>query len=201
MKFKVIRYTFAVILASLLSLSILFMLLADEYDNIVIKRYDDINLYINGNYNELYDHSYFKSASMGCAEYLPKYDEFEYKENIKGFYVFDGSITVIRTSLSFVLELQFQNVEEYEQFILYEYNRCEYDFDYEFDIRYHGYECYITKSDKITSYYYEQNIPFQFGMLCQNYEKLNIRYVYFRECESSVDKEFSVVFRNTNCEW
>jgi len=164
-----------------------------------IIKYSDINLYIEKNYCELSDNDIYKITSKNCDNFLPKYDDFEYKEFVNGFYVFDGSATYTHASISFVLELQFDNIKTYEKFLTYENNRCEYT--NEFNIKKNGYLCYVTTNDTLTYYHYETNIPFQFGMLCENQEVLSIRYVYFRECESSVDKKFDVVFKNTNCNW
>ena len=164
-----------------------------------ILRSDNLDLYINDNFESISNYDIYKRTSNNCKSYFPKYENFEYKEFVYGFYVFDGSKTVLRTSISFVLELQFQKTSEYERFISYEYSRCEYDFDK--IISYNGYECHITKSKDLTYFYYEKDIPYQFGMLCKNIEKQKVRYVYFRECESSVDERFNVVFQNTNCDW
>ena len=39
--------------------------------------------------------------------FLPNYNEFEYKENVTGFYTYDSSNTLFGGSVSYVLELQF----------------------------------------------------------------------------------------------
>ena len=195
---KIIKYIFLISMISSL-LVIIIVPLIDNNDKKNIKLYDDISLYVDSEYNQLSDNYIYKITSDNCANYLPGYNEFEFKDNINGFYVFDGSKTVLRTSISFVLELQFKKTSEYERFISYEYSRCEYDFDK--IISYNGYECHITKSKDLTYFYYEKDIPYQFGMLCKNIEMQKVRYVYFRECESSVDERFNVVFQNTNCDW
>lgn len=168
-------------------------------DSSQILRFDDVDLYINDEYTVLNNNDVYKRASENCSSYFPRYEDFGYKKNIVGFYIFDGTKTLTHTSISFVLELQFQNTGEFEQFISYEYSRCEYYFDIK--IKHNEYECYITESRNLTYYYFEQDIPYQFGMLCENHEKLKIRYVYFRECESTVDEQFEIVFQNTNCNW
>lgn len=195
---KIIKYILLISITSCL-LVMIFVPLVDNFDNKKIKLYDDLSLYVDSKYNQLNDSDIYKITADDCTNYLPKYNEFEFKDNVDGFYVFDGSKTVLRTSISFVLELQFQDISEYERFSSCEYFRCEYDFDK--IINHNGYECRITKNKDLTYFYYEEDIPYQFGMLCENIEMLKIRYVYFRECESFVDEQFNVVFQNTNCDW
>ena len=169
----------------------------DNKNNVI--RYDDINLYLDNSYIELLEDDIYKRTSNNCANYLPKYESFQFNEFVKAFYVFDGRKTLSHTSISFVLELQFDSLEVYEQFLSYEHKRCEYT--NKFDISFNGYICSISTNENITHYYYGEEIPFQFGMLCKNEDKLSIRYIYFRECKGVVDKQFKIVFENTNCNW
>ena len=173
--------------------------LLNELFDETVKRYADINLYINNSYGELSDHEIYKATSERCMSFIPSYDNFEYREFVKGFYVFDGKESFSNTSISFVLELQFDNIEEYEQFVIYEHNR--YEYTDEFNIRYNGYNCYIVQDATLTHTYSNEKIPNSFGMFCVNQETLIARYIYFRECEFSVDPKFNIVFQNTNCAW
>lgn len=187
----------------LITVALLFTLvlipLMDAFDLQKITKHDDITLYINNDYDLLNDNEIYKKTSNNCKDFLPKYNDFIYRQFVKEFYIFDGSNTMSYTSISFVLELQFDNIQEYKQFLLYENERMEYTD--KFEITYKEYNCFLTTDTNLTYYYYEENIPFQFGMLCQNEKNLLIRYIYFRECESSVDKNFNIVFKNTNCNW
>ena len=164
-----------------------------------ILRSDNLDLYINDNFESISNYDIYKRTSNNCKSYFPKYENFEYKEFVYGFYVFDGSSTLLQTSISFVLELRFLDAIAYENFYDYEINRVDYNDD--FIVEYKDYSCLITDEDNFTFCYYDQHIPFQFGMLCMNKNKLSARYVYFRECESQVDKHFNIVFENTNCDW
>lgn len=196
MKKKVILgIVFLLIYCMILSIPLL-----KSYDDSLILKYDDINLYINNDYVFLNDSNIYKNTSANCMKYLPKYNEFEYKDNIKGFYIFDGKKTLLSTSISFVLELEFINSYKYEEFISYENSRFEYNYD--MNIKKNDYECYLVKNQYLTFYSYKNSLPYQFGMLCLNYKKQNARYIYFIECEEPcVDKEFNIVFKNTNCDW
>ena len=51
--------------------------------------------------------------------FLPNYNEFEYKENVTGFYTYDSSNTLIGGSVSYVLELQFATKKVYNEFLEY----------------------------------------------------------------------------------
>lgn len=168
-------------------------------DSKKILKYDDLNLYKSNNYELLNNNDIYKRTSNNCKLFIPEYNDFEYSQFANGFYIFDGTNTLTYTSVSFVLELQFNTTQEYEQFILYEHDRCEYTNKY--NIIYHGYECFVTVDENYTYFYYEKDIPYQFGLLCENKNNLMIRYVYFRECESSLEEQFDVVFKNTNCDW
>lgn len=173
--------------------------LMDTYGQSKIARYADLSLYIEDNYKTLSTNNLYGITSDNCKSYLPSYETFPYKENLNEFYVFNGTKSFLQKSISFVLELQFQNIAEYEEFLTYEYSRCDYDFDT--TISHNDYECFITNNSELTYFYFEEDIPYQFGMLCRNEEELKIRYVYFRECELSIDDQFNIVFQNTNCEW
>lgn len=164
-----------------------------------IIRYSDINLYINNNYDKLIDHYGFDFFCNRAKQYLPEYDAFEYKQFIKGFYLFDGAYTFGHTQISVVLELQFNNSQEYEKFIAYEHDRCEYT--NKFNISRNDYICYITVDEDYTKYRYQAERPHKFGMLCENKNNLTVRYVYFEELEVDVDEQFNRVFTGTNCEW
>ena len=161
--------------------------------------YSDINLYINNNYDTVIDDEQYRYTSNSARMFFPSYEDFEYKDCLKGFHIFDGTKTVYGC-YSFVLELQFDDVEEYEQFVIYEHNRCAYTD--KFNISHNGYECYITLDEEITSYCYGREYPFRFGMLCENQEILTVRYVFYRKWEGSCGfNNFNEVFKNTNCAW
>lgn len=170
------------------------------YSNINdIERYDNIALYKTNDYLLLNNQDTYIDVSNRSNVFFPKYDDFVNKDIINGFYIFDGRMTITRTSLSFVLELKFENLQEYEEYLTYEMDRCSYTNKY--NISHKNYECLITIDKNITYYRYNKDIPYAFGMLCYNKDRLIIRYVYFEECEGPVEKNFKIVFKNTNCDW
>ena len=91
------------------------------------------------------------------------------------------------------------NTDTYEEFIAYEHNRCQYTDKY--GISYNGYNCYVTVDEEITTIFYGEDIPWRFGMICENKERLTVRYVYFDDLEGLLRPDFLDVFENTNCEW
>lgn len=131
--------------------------------------------------------------------FLPSYNEFEYKENITGFYTYDSSNTLFGGSVSYVLELQFATKKVYNEFLEYEYTRYEYDSNS--IILKNDYECYLCLNEDITQYYYGEYMPYALGMLCLNEKDIKIRYVYYVNIEHSIDNKFNDVFQNTNCTW
>ena len=194
-KVLIISIVFACIL--LFNLGIL---LFTPWEESQISKYDNINLYINNSYDTLSEYDLYQRTSANCKKFIPAYKDFEYKQHITGFYVFDGTKTYTRTAISFVLELQFDDIKSYEQFLSYEYDRQKYTNNYE--ITYIDWTCLAVSDENLTYYAYQKSIPYQFGLLCKNEKKLKIRYVYFRECElSSVDNKFRQVFKDTNCTW
>ena len=164
-----------------------------------IKRYDDINLYKNDNYLTLSTSNAYSFSSKNCYKYFPKYDDFIKKDNINKFYVFDGSETLGRTAVSFVLEIKFINLFDYNEYVSYVLNRCAYTD--KFNINYKNYECLVTTNKEFTKFYYKDVRPYAFGMFCMNEDKLIIRYIYYRDIEIAIDEKFKNVFKNTNCEW
>ena len=131
--------------------------------------------------------------------FLPNYNEFEYKENVIGFYTYDSSNTLFGGSVSYVLELQFATKKVYNEFVEYEYTRYEYDSNS--IILKNDYECYLCLNENITQYYYGEYMPYALGMLCLNEKDIKIRYVYYVNIEHSIDNKFNDVFQNTNCDW
>lgn len=197
--FIIIGVVIGVYIIALGVLACVFIGLLFSADDDIIT-YDDINLYITEEYLNLDDDSVYKGTSEDCQSFLPEYNGFEFTENVNGFYIFDGRATFTRTTLSFVLELKFDTIEEYEQFVLYEHQRCNYTDKY--NVSYNGYDCCVTTDEELTSFWYKEELPFKFGMICQNKDELCARYVYVRVCElSSVDEEFLEVFECTNCDW
>lgn len=199
-KMKVINNTTKFLLVALIiCLIVVAISLTGCNEEEKIIRYSDINLYINNNYDKLIDHYGFDFFCNRAKQYLPEHDEFEYKQFIKGFYLFDGAYTFGHTQISVVLELQFNNSQEYEKFIAYEHDRCEYT--NKFNISRNDYICYIAVDEDYTKYRYQAERPYMLGMLCENKNNLTVRYVYFEERELDVDEQFNRVFTGTNCEW
>ena len=129
--------------------------------------------------------------------YLPNYDEFEYKEYINGFYLYDSSKALSGQAVTYVLELKFNTLDEYNNFLEYEYNRFEYKMDSK--IKRNNYECYICPSFEM--YYYKGEMPYALGMLCLNKTDLVVRYLYYKDIQIAIDINYNSVFNKTNCEW
>ena len=142
------------------------------------------------------DISIYRTEEYG---YLPKYDEFDYKDYITDFYLYDSTKTLQAQIVSYVLELSFESYNQYSKFIEYETNRYIYGEDY--SILKNNYECYLCTDEAITLYYYDEDMPFTLGMLCLNETDLKVRYIYYINIEWAVDKKYEDVFKYTNCDW
>ena len=208
MKFsKSKRQTISIILISVLMLALILFSGCYEmfqkfwsYEESLIEKYSDVNLYVSNDYDKLIEHSSYENASSRCKLYLPNYNNLQFSEHLKGFYILDGSASLLSYAFSFVLELQFTTEQEYEQFLEYEFDRCNYTD--EFNVKYNDYICYVTTDENITLYDKFSKYPYAFGMICANISTLTVRYVYFSDSDFfPIDEKFERVFENTNCEW
>ena len=156
-------------------------------------RYNDIDHYIEDTYDSLNFSPIYYIVSKDSKKFIPEYSTFEYKQFAKKFYIFENT-----DATNLVLELQFDTVSEYENFLAYEHNRCEYTD--EFDVEYHGYKCYVTTDSEYTFVWKGEKVPTLFGMLCENQEDLTVRYLYYYS-RGDLRVWFFRVFRQTNCDW
>lgn len=194
------RKTIRIVLLGIVSLLVTLIICYIIYGEInFIKRYEGIDLYENNTYLSLSDSTEYLYASQYCSQYFPQYDVINEKDIINGVYIFDGSKTLGRTSISFVLEIKFENTNDYNEYVCYELDRCSYTDS--FDVNYEKYECLVTTNNEFTKYYSKDDRPYCFGMFCMNKDELIIRYVYFENVGVAVDEKFLSVQKNTNCEW
>ena len=170
----------------------------DDYEESKLLESEDVKLYFNDNYQHFSDSGNYRSAAEKCMDYLPDYEDFDYKDNIKAFYIQDASRNFV-IWISFVLELQFDSMEQYREYIAYEHNRCSYT--NKFNVQKEGYQCFVVENEDLTLYRYKHELPFMFGMLCENEEQLTVRLVYFYDLEGILEENFEYVFENTNCKW
>lgn len=170
----------------------------EDYEESKLLESEDVKLYFNDNYQHFSDSDNYRWAAEKCMDYLPDYEDFDYKDNIKAFYIQDGSRTFV-IWISFVLKLQFDSMEQYREYIAYEHNRCAYT--NKFNVQKNGYQCFVVENEDLTLYRYKDELPFLFGMLCENEEHLTVRLVYFYDLEGILEENFEYVFRKTNCKW
>ena len=163
----------------LLSSLIMIFYVNIEY-NILLVRIDDISAY-----------------EKNVDNYLPNYESFPYKECITGFYSYDSSRT-LAGRISHVLEIRFQTLEKYNEFLNYEYERFEYSNSV---VNKNDYQCYLCVSDEVTKYHYKDETPSVLGMLCLKSVGLEVRYVYFYNIGGSIGKNYEEIFEYTNCKW
>lgn len=178
-------------------ISMLIIIFIGNHDNKHVQLYNDAELYKNNKYENLNNDNKYVSTVNKAKLYFPKYENFPYADNILNFYIYDGSQTISKTSISFVLELKFDNFKSFNEFLKYENNRLKYNtllVKNNFLIK-------LCIEDKITFYRYQKEVPYSFGLLCENAENLIVRYVYFSEREIEIDEDYEIVFLNTNCEW
>ena len=200
-KFKTIVAVFACILGIQLwgLLYGLFLVGIIDHENSYLITYNDINLYAEDAYFNLSTDEDYLFVSKKCSEYLPKSEGFKYWDNIKGFYIHDGAKTLTLTAISFVLELQFENTKEYEDFLKEEHDRWSYTD--KFNIQKNAYHCFITESQDITYDTNDNGLPLTFGMVCENKQDLVVRLIYYSDMEGLLKEDFEYFFKTTNCEW
>lgn len=184
----------------LVSIIILFIYIGSY--KVDIRKYSDVSLYTTGDYLTLITDDAgtfgsYEGSAMLCERYLPE-SNFEYSDYVKGFYIY--YINDIAYDIrSFVLELQFDDTDTYEDFISYEMDRVQYTD--KFNISRNNYNFLVATSEELTYYYYGRDIPYEFCMLGKNQETLTVRYICFNEFENEVSENFREVFKHTNCEW
>ena len=116
-----------------------------NYDIKKIKLYNELELYRGDNYLYLNDDKEYCFAANKANLYFPDYSNFPFEDNVDKFYIFDGSKTLGRTSISFVLEIKFENTNDYNEYICYELDRCSYTDS--FDVNYEKYEFLVTTNN------------------------------------------------------
>ena len=87
-----------------------------------IETYEDLSLYTENRYHNLYDRPIYVHVAKCSEIFFPKYEEFEYKDYLSNFYIFNGSKTLIYDDLSFVLELDLKSYNVYNIFLEDELN-------------------------------------------------------------------------------
>lgn len=167
-----------------------------------IRKYSNASLYATGEYKTLItdnegDYDSYMACAIRCEKYLPK-SNFEYSDYVKGFYIYYFEEYGYNT-ISFVLELKFDDTDTYENFISYETTRCQYEDS--FDISRNNYNFLVAIHGKFTSYYFGKENPYQVCMLGKNQETLTVRYICFNQFGDEVSEDFREVFNHTNCEW
>lgn len=164
-----------------------------------IETYEDLSLYTENKYHNLYDYSIYVGVAKCSEIFFPKYEEFEYKDYLSNFYIFNGYKTLINDDLSFVLELDLKSYNVYNSFLEDELNRIEYTD--EFNISYNEYETYVTSSSELTFFKYGKTAPYQLGLIAYNENTFKVRYIYFWTSFTSLEGNFTRIFKSTNCDW
>ena len=180
------------------ALSLLIVLLINVDDASKLNKHEDIQSYIDDNYEQLFKGNTYKATAEQSKLYIPKYSELLYNKYVSSFYIFDGSATIIESYVSFVLELKFDSLNIYNDFIDYEHIRHKYS---GFDITYNDYYCRSTYDENISYFGYKQTLPYMTGIFCVNREKLIVRYIYFNSFDSHNIRDLNEYFIYTNCEW
>ena len=167
------------------------------------RKYHDIEIYIQQKYRdkEAFSEKVYHSGA-GADYFLPKYEEIEYNYSDIDFYIFDGTATLIRTAVTFVLDLKFSDKNEYEAAkqneLLTRSFRTEYKEKkwyekpvFEFDIK--NYHCKTVDG---------KGFPCYFGLICLNDTDYVLRYLFFEEWESpEYVKDADYILSCTNCPW
>ena len=174
---------------------ILLLLSRDEKE---LRLYEGLDYYVLSNYSKLSDVSIYNSICERSYNYFPNYSDFLYKENLNNFYIYDGLHTISSYRVSFTLELMFGDKNSFDNYLKYERERINYTDA--FDISYTSFNACITTSESITYYRYKQSIPYTFGLLAFDENKMIVRMIYYRD-SNEPSRNFTEVFKGTNCIW
>lgn len=163
--------------------------------------YDDLEPYINDNYEGLRTSNLFNKTAQMSKNYIPNYKDVVAADCLTGFYIYDGSDTssINYCNISFVLEFEFENEETYNNFLFEEYQRIDYSNG--ITLTKNNYECDMTFDKNISTFLGDEKYPYIFGLLCKNKTNYIVRYVYFRYINYPKNYVYHNVFLCTNCEW
>lgn len=146
------------------------------------------------------------SSSGGYARhFLPEYEGIEYNYSSVDFYIYDGTTTLTRTAVTFALDLQFDDENDYltaKQSELSANN---------FMTEYNGDDLFLFEAKPETEFSYgdftckiveNADYPRRCGIICFNDEDYVLRYLYYDEWEAPEQvPQVDYIVKCTNCPW
>ncbi|MDE6790937.1 MAG: hypothetical protein K2J61_04365 [Clostridia bacterium] len=195
---RIITLPFAIIIILLTGI-----LIADGCSNKDIKRYHDIEIYIQQKYldkEEFGEQVYYTGA--GVDYFIPKFEEIEYNYSDIDFYIFDGTATLSHTAVTFALDLKFSDKNEYEsakqnelstRTFMTEYAEKKQNENPVFEFNLGNFSCKTVDGS---------GFPRRVRFICLDDSNYVLRYLVFEEWESpEFVKDATYILNCTNCPW
>ena len=168
------------------------------------KKYHDIDIYIHQTYHDIDAlGEYVYRSGSGADYFLPKYEEIEYNYSDIDFYIFDGTATLTRTAVTFVLDSKFDDEAEYETAKQNELSTREFMTEYKdkkwFDRR-PVFE--FTLGDFLCKTVNGNGYPRRVRLICMNDSSFILRYLIFEEWEAPERIQSPDYIKScSNCPW
>lgn len=195
-----VRRLFANVFVSLLCMSTVFYATSCVDDP---KTYNDTDIYMELKfYNEEDFGQKVYHTGISAMNFIPEYEDLKYDYSSIDFYIFDGTTTMDKTAVSFVLDLHFNDQNAYQSAKNNELESQIFMMDYPDKKWYEDPEFEFSISDFFCKTVYNDNYPRRFGLICYNDNNFILRYLFFEEWEASEyvqDKDY--IAKCTNCPW
>lgn len=179
------------------------LLIADWRSDKDIKRYHDIEIYIQQKYHdkdEFGEKVYY--SGVGVDYFMPKFEEIEYNYSDIDFYIFNGTATLSKTAITFALDLKFSDKDEYEsakqnelstRTLMSEYEAKEGDKEPVFEFNLGNFSCKTVEGN---------GYPRRVRFICLDDSNYVLRYLVLEEWESpEFVKDADYILSCTNCPW
>lgn len=168
-----------------------------------IRKYHDIEIYIQQKYHDkdAFGEKVYHSG-VGADYFLPKYEEIEYNYSDIDFYIFDGTATLSKTAVTFVLDLKFNDKTEYESAKQNELATHDFMTEYEGKKWYEKPVFEFNIGDYLCKTVDGNGYPSRVRLICLNDYNYVLRYLIFEEWESpEYVKDADYILSCTNCPW
>ncbi len=167
------------------------------------RTYNDVNIYIEQKfYNEEEFGEKVYHTGISAMNFIPEYEEIEYDYSYIKFYIFDGTATMTKTAVSFVLDLYFSDKNVYQSAKTNELEQHIFMTDYSGKKWYENPEFEFSIGDFFCKIVYNDNYPRRYGLICSNDNNFILRYLFFEEWEGpEYVQSKDYIKKCTNCPW
>ena len=141
-------------------------------------------------------------TGISAMYFIPEYEKLEYEYDYLEFYIFDGTATMVKTAITFVLDLYFNDQDAYKSAKDNELETRTFMTEYPAKKWYENPEFEFSIGDFFCKTVYDDNYPRRFGLICYNDDNFVLRYLYFEEWEAPEyvqNKDY--IAKCTNCPW